>query len=367
MHGEGARIMSPMNHLLIGLVLLSLVGCSSSHAPLDDGGTLSLTDAATLDDAATRFDGGRRVTSCAPEGFALRGEGCFCSGPIVLDGDVLYRQSIGIQVYDLSDPVDPRLVTTVDERPGSNGGLALLGGHLVSVSNFAPLHVYSLADPLAPSLVGSLELPANARGIGIDASVAIVAMDQTDGSSLALVDLADPSAPRLVGEIPLAGIFVRGPLRVSGGSAWAMGQNRSESLSGQPVLVELELASRAVTIRALGGDSSSLSAFDVEEGVAVTVGYEQPLRVYAIEPGARREIGSLALGPELAAATSVELRHGRALIAGSRFAVIDLHDPARPRLLGSSPGGTGAWIAATDTHAYVSSGGGVMPFVLGCE
>lgn len=360
MHDAPARMLSAMERLLISLVLVSLVACSSSHALEGDGGLPSLADAAVSEDAAES-----PVTACAPESFALRGEGCFCSGPIALHGDVLYRQAIGVQVYDLSDPVDPRLVTTVEERAGSEGGLAIAGGHLVSVANFAPLHVYSLADPLAPSLVGSLELPASARGIAIDGERAIVAMDRTDGSSLALIDLDAPTAPRLEGEIPLADIFVQGPVRVSAGSAWAMGHDRSEGPSGRPVLVELELASREVTIRALGDES--LSGFDVEEDIAVTVGFEQPLRVYAIDPGALREIGSLEPGPELSYATSVELRDGRALVAGGGFAIVELRDPTRPRVLGSSPDGSGAWIASTDTHAYVSSGNGVTPFILGCE
>ena len=348
MHDAPARMLSAMERLLLGLVLVSLVACSSSHVASGDGGP-PLADAGAFDDAADS-----PVISCVPEGFPLRGEGCFCSGPIALHGDVLYRQSIGVEVYDLSDPVDPRLVTTVEERAGSEGGLALLGAHLVSVANFAPLHVYSLADPLAPSLVGSLELPASARGIAIDGERAIVSMDRTDGSSLALIDLDAPTAPRLEGSIPLPDVFVQGRLRVSAGSAWAMGHDRSESPSGRPVLVELELASREVTIRALGDES--LSGFDVEGGIAVTIGFEQPLRVYAIEPG-----------PELSYATSIELRDGRALVAGGGFAIVELRDPTRPRVLGSSPDGSGAWIASTDTHAYVSSGNGVTPFILGCE
>lgn len=362
MYGLRRRMLSSMERIFFSLVLVTMIGCSSSHvATEDDGGHSPLADAGGLDDA------GSPITSCAPESFALRGEGCFCSGPIVLAGDVLYRQAIGVEVYDLSDPVDPRLVTTVEERAGSEGGLALLGTHLVSVANFAPLHVYSLAAPLAPSLVGSLELPASARGIAIDGERAIVAMDRTDGSSLALIDLDAPTAPRLEGEIPLPDIFVQGRLRVSAGSAWAMGHDRSDSPSGRPVLVELELASREVTIRALGDESIALSGFDVEGGIAVTVAFEQPLRVYAIEPGALREIGSLEPGPELSYATSIELRDGRALVAGGGFAIVELRDPTRPRVLGSSPDGSGAWIASTDTHAYVSSGNGVTPLVLGCE
>lgn len=356
MHDGCARMLSAMQRLLLGLVLVSLFGCSSSHVASGDGGRPPLADAAESP-----------VASCGPEGFALRGEGCFCSGPVALYGEVLYRQAIGVEVYDLSEPADPRLVTTVEERAGSEGGLALSDGHLVSVANFAPLHVYSLADPLVPVWVGSLELLASARGIAIDGSLAIVAMDQTDGSALALVDLDNPSAPRLDGEILLDDIFVQGPVRASRGSAWAMGRDRSESSSGRPVLIELELASREVTIRALEDGSRPLSSFDVEEGIAVTVGFEQPLRIYAIEPDTLRELGNLTLGPELPSATSVELRDGRALVAGSGFAIIDLHDPARPRVLGTSPAGGGAWVVSTDTHAYVSSGNGLVPFALGCE
>ena len=367
MHGAGARKMSGMERMLISLALVSLVACSSSHALEEDGGLPPLADAGLSEDAAAPLDAGRPITSCTPESFALRGEGCFCSGPIALYGEALYRQAIGIEVYDLSDPVDPRLVTTVEERAGSEGGLALLGAHLVSVTNFAPLQVYSLADPLAPALVGSLELPASARGIAIEGERAIVAMDGTEGSLLGLVDLRDPTAPRVEGSIPLPDVFVQGPVRVSAGSAWLMGHDRSESFSGEPVLVELELATREVTVRALGDESSSLSGFDVEGSIAVTVAFEQPLRVYAIEPGALREIGSLEPGPELSYATSVELRAGLALTAGNGLVIVDLSDPTRPRTLGASPAASGAWIASTESHAYVSSGNGVMSFVLGCE
>jgi len=229
----------------------------------------------------------------------------------------------------------------------------------VSVTNFAPLSVYSLA--------GSSRLPTSARGIAIEGERAIVAMDGTEGSLLGLVDLRDPTAPRVEGSIPLPDVFVQGPVRVSAGSAWLMGHDRSESFSGEPVLVELELATREVTVRALGDESSSLSGFDVEGSIAVTVAFEQPLRVYAIEPGALREIGSLEPGPELSYATSVELRAGLALTAGNGLVIVDLSDPTRPRTLGASPAASGAWIASTESHAYVSSGNGVMSFVLGCE
>src|SRR5690606_25231895 len=94
MHDAGARMLSAMERLLLGLVLVSLVACASSHVAPDDAGA--------AEDAAEA-----PITSCAPEGFALRGEGCFCSGPIALFGDVLYRQAIGVQVYDLSDPSEP--------------------------------------------------------------------------------------------------------------------------------------------------------------------------------------------------------------------------------------------------------------------
>jgi hypothetical protein len=334
---------------------------------MDDAGLPPLTDAGFVEDAANAPDGGPELTACAPESFGLWGEGCFCSGPIALYGDVLYRQAIGIEVYDRSDPADLRLVTTVEERAGSEGGLALLGAHLVSVTNFAPLQVYSLADPRAPSRVGSLDLPASARGIAIEGSRGIVAMDEAGGSSLGLVDLSDPTAPRLEGSIRLADVFLQGPVRASAGSAWVMGHDRSESPSGRLVLVELDLASSEVTNHELGGESTSLANFDVDGTLVVTVAYEQPLRVYAIGAGALREVGRLELGPALQYGTGVELRGGRALVAGSGFAVIDVADSARPRLLGSAPAGSGAWIASTDTHAYVSSGNGVMPFVLDCE
>jgi len=199
------------------LLPVLLFACGSSHvSPSDDAGREPETfDAGTTDaDATDAPDAGidagpsllRRCELTQDPPLELFGDGCFCRGPLVARGGHLYRQSIGIEVFRIRDGLPVR-VGSVDERPSSQGGLAVAGDHLVSVIDHAPeLRIYSLAEPAAPALVATvpLEDASTSRLAGTENLVLLARSDFVQ-STLQLVDLTDPAAPRVRWSLELEG------------------------------------------------------------------------------------------------------------------------------------------------------------------
>lgn len=141
------------------LVVLLAAACSSSTMPDRDAG--DGMDAGI--DASFRMDAGARdsgapdagaldaggddagmdaaldsglLSGCVVEYFAPQGDGCFCQGPVASFGSYVYRQSLGIEVYDAADPENLVRLGSVEERPSASGRLAVLGDLLVSSLDF---------------------------------------------------------------------------------------------------------------------------------------------------------------------------------------------------------------------------------------
>ena len=108
-----------------------------------------------------------------------------------------------IQIVDLADPSNPVEVGRLDTQPGSSAGSAhthhVVGDRLYvsGGSPFSGLRIYSLADPLAPALLGSYQ-PFYIHDVGVRGTTVFAAGIFGDG-----VDVLDASDPAAISRVSL--------------------------------------------------------------------------------------------------------------------------------------------------------------------
>lgn len=349
---------------------LVLLGCSGSHE--SDAGPPDGVDAgpplgdAGGSDAGAPDAGPPSPTSCDPVAGDRIGEPCFCRGPATLFGRALYRQSIGVEVWDLTDPLRPALARTIMERAGSEGGLAIAQGHLLSVGNFEEgLRVYGLDDPLDPTLLTTHPLPgAGPGGLIATEDFAVVISRELDGMHLRGVDLTSPSAPTDAYDIALEGEVTS--YAIDGDTLYL---GTREGPPFVPWLEVLDLRTGDVIGRhQMPDDESSgyFSGLGVHRGrlVRATVDGVQILEVGADPPV---EIGRFDTGTDQPIAVGVV--GDLAVVGGSAMFVLSLEDPTSPRQLSRTELGIGdvQAVLADAQVVYASSGNGLLPVQLGCE
>ncbi len=136
-----------------------------------------------------------------------------------------------VSVVDLTDPAAP--VATGEISIADPRSLAIANGHAYVGTRGSGLHVFSLANPAAPSEVGSLASPPSVLGIALSGSVAVLA---ANGDGLLKVDISDPAHPVAVSSQDTPGVALdaaatdRLVLFAEGGSvrlmdAWMLGMN----------------------------------------------------------------------------------------------------------------------------------------------
>jgi len=297
----------------------------------------------------------------------LMGEGCFCQGPAVLHGDVLYRQSIGIEVWDVADPATPSLLGMVSERPGSEGGLAIARDHLISVRNIeAAISIYGLEDPRAPTLRATLSLDdANLTGLVMVGDLAVITGTNRAGDAeLLAVDVTDLDAPTLRWRIPIEGRVAN---IVADGTRVVL---LTQTVFGEGAWLDVRAAADGEPLArhmlGAGPSASSFFAGLATYGEFVLVGAPGALRVMVVgeelEERGRLEVEERAI-------SSLAVFGDRVVMAGQSLRVVDLRDPSRPRELGRAEANLGdaAHLLVGDDAIFVSNGGGLyaVPFV--CE
>jgi hypothetical protein len=98
-----------------------------------------------------------------------------------------------VGLLDLSDPLAPQLLGQVQLDPPATE-IALSGNHLYVVQELL-LQVFDLTDPSLPVEVGSLPLPYPPR----DLAVAGPLLHVVDQDGLRVVDVSTPASPQIVG------------------------------------------------------------------------------------------------------------------------------------------------------------------------
>lgn len=101
----------------------------------------------------------------------------------------------GIQVIDVSSPVTPVVVGTIN-TPGYVYQIFIDGNYVYVADHSGGLRVLDISDPVLPVEVASLSLPEVSLGITVKGNYAYLG---NGGGGLAVVDITDPLNPTLAG------------------------------------------------------------------------------------------------------------------------------------------------------------------------
>lgn len=78
----------------------------------------------------------------------------------------------------------------------TNRGLAISGNYVYVAEGLAGLQIIDISDPVRPSILGSVDMPGFANDITVSGDYAYIA----DGSSgIIVLDISDPQLPAMVG------------------------------------------------------------------------------------------------------------------------------------------------------------------------
>jgi len=234
----------------------------------------------------------------------------------IADGD------IGLEIWDVSNPVFPTKVGNCD-TPGKANGVFVHGQYAFIADWDGYLRIINVSDPYNPQEIGHCDLPNIAINVYISGSYAYIADDY---AGLRIVDISNPTSPFEVGNY-VPGSSVRG-VYVSGSYAyltcWSTIGLRIIDVSNPMNPYEI-------------GSSAALSYGHnvcVSEPYAYLVceGYVNP--GFAIidisDPTAPQEIGHYTIGPD---AHDVVVFGNYAYVAERRFGsyVIDISTPSNPQ------------------------------------
>ncbi len=124
---------------------------------------------------------------------------------IALSGTVAYVTQFdlpptSLHVFNVANPTAPLHVRWV-ETPGLPSAMATVAGHLLVGDTAEGLVVMSLSNPLDPTIVHTVELPAAWRvgDILVDGGTAYVTADE---AGIYVVDVSDPVAASLLARVP---------------------------------------------------------------------------------------------------------------------------------------------------------------------
>lgn len=141
------------------------------------------------------------------------------SGMMVVDGDLAYVvDSVnGLLIISLADPLAPVLIGSQD-TPGISSDVAVAGGIACVVDQGSTVHLIDVSDPTAPVLRASIT-QLDAQAVWTDGVVMYVAM----GGGVTMHAIVNPAAPVDLGLFPLgeaaASLAKAGSLLLAGGTS----------------------------------------------------------------------------------------------------------------------------------------------------
>ncbi len=264
------------------------------------------------------------------------------------------RAYVGAEVGGLAilDVRDPGAVREIGAYTPSSGtavtGVAVAGGTAYLAVFDAGLEVVDVRDPGAPVRIGALDLDIDDwNSITVAGATLLVAEPPGPGGRMWAVDVRDPAAPRLIGALPepAAGAKVwvdpSAPARL-----YAVDGQRIHILDTNDPLAPRPLAvlplRGAVDVRAEGGRIHALTSGG---DLVVLADVDDP----ATTPVARVDVSTWVDARALGVGDSLAFVGGN---AGARL--IDLRDPARPRVTAVYTASRPAAIAVAGEHAFVA-------------
>lgn len=252
---------------------------------------------------------------------------------VVSAGQAYVGGRSGLYIYDLQDPTVPRYLAALEDAAGER--LAVSDDRLLT-ARAESLNVVSLADPVAPTLEGSLRLlgqVSDALGV-VGQNLLIGKRDQ-----LVVLDLADPVLPRETARLPL--VVDWQPYGGANANDLVVGADRSYLsvagfADGRVDILDLRAPGQprrlgVVRTRAVPG---RMALYDTH--LYVAEGFEGPVRPGILEvldvtdPANPRVQADL----DMEGAPAVVGGH-LVLVNAAGVRVYDLTDPLAPHLIGS--------------------------------
>lgn len=266
-------------------------------------------------------------TMCSGELGAMDGEPCFCQGAFVLDGDVAYRSSYDLEVYDVSGMTVERTATVPQTRPGSEGALALGEDHLF-VGGWG-LEIFDVSDRRSPRSVATVDFDGSVTGMVLFGSTLWAAVDEAEVGYLRRWDVSRPTAPRELPEVVLMG---------SPGSLVAFGDRlvvieaRRFMEEGPDTAALVDGAGRVERRIDLQGDSVLRRRAAIAGELLFVAGTMPQLQIVDLEAGAIRS--TLDAEERSSGGLGITVADGLAFVSGWQIQVADVSDPDRPRWIG---------------------------------
>lgn len=151
---------------------------------------------------------------------------------IAADGGYAFLAgSAGFRAYDLADPMAPEMVGAVDIESPYWGGQISVSAGLAVILDGEGLSIFDISEPEEPGLSGSLAIldwyffdSALSDAVAYLVGINVSGPDETGG--LVIADLSDPSAPVEAGVFEIPGFT--GGVVVQGDTAFLVGNHRDE-------------------------------------------------------------------------------------------------------------------------------------------
>jgi hypothetical protein len=228
----------------------------------------------------------------------------------------------GLRILDVSDPTQPRLISTV---PTTNQVFEadVVGNHAYVADGDGGLKVVDVQDPTHPVVVG--QLPAG-TAIAVKVAGSHAYVTDFSGKKVYVVNIADPAKPVVASEIPLPGdgrsaLVVASRLYVAAG--WA-----------GVVVFDVSQPTTPVEVTRFGGDGYVRGMAVQGNTVLVPDYFRGTLTAFDLsDPKSPVELGKVDCG---GFARRVEIRDQVAFVAaeGAGLVAVDISDPTGMTVLG---------------------------------
>ena len=100
----------------------------------------------------------------------------------------------GVQLYSMANPLSPALLSTINTS-GFAQGVLLKNNRAYISDGSSGMQIYDITNPFSPTFVGVFNTPGNVKGINVVGNTAYIA----DNTSLQIVDISNPASPSFLG------------------------------------------------------------------------------------------------------------------------------------------------------------------------
>ena len=309
--------------------------------------------------------------------------------------------SAGLKVIDISNPAAPSIVGGC-VTPGYAFGVSVSGNYAYVAAGVAGLQVVNISNRSLPTVAGSVDTPGAAKDVAVAGNYAYVA----DGNSLQVIDISNPSSPVIRGVLAMVAPQMIVKVRVQNAKVYAAGSGggllvidvsnpagpvlvSSLALSGvsgsssigvavsgaQVYLANYTGGLQIVNVSTITAPSPTTTLMDwftgykiaTKPGLAVVTGVHyfnggqqntESVRILNVPAGSAPSlVGSLETNAFVFNGVAVTGAYAYVACGSAGLKIIDISNPATPRIVGSFATPGSAWaVTVVGSYAYVANG-----------